>query len=96
MKPRGKGGVVDSRLNVYGVQGLKVVGTCNVEFIGALGLTSVRPFHPSVERCIGKSSAFGQTMHPLTIATQNTHSTALVVAEKAAVIIAEDLGIQGV
>ena len=27
MKPRDKGGVVDERLNVYGVQGLKVAGT---------------------------------------------------------------------
>ena len=26
MKPREQGGVVDLRLNVYGVQGLKVVG----------------------------------------------------------------------
>ena len=28
MKPREKGGVLDSRLNVYGTQGLKVAGTC--------------------------------------------------------------------
>jgi hypothetical protein len=27
MKPREKGGVLDSRLNVYGVEGLKVAGT---------------------------------------------------------------------
>lgn len=26
MKPRDKGGVVDARLNVYGVKGLKVAG----------------------------------------------------------------------
>jgi alcohol oxidase len=26
MKPREKGGVLDERLNVYGVQGLKVAG----------------------------------------------------------------------
>lgn len=26
MKPRGEGGVVDPRLNVYGVQNLKVAG----------------------------------------------------------------------
>ena len=26
MKPRGVGGVVDERLNVYGTQGLKVAG----------------------------------------------------------------------
>lgn len=28
MKPQNEGGVVDARLNVYGVQGLKVVGKC--------------------------------------------------------------------
>ena len=27
MKPRSQGGVVDARLNVYGVKGLKVAGT---------------------------------------------------------------------
>lgn len=27
MKPREQGGVVDERLNVYGVEGLKVAGT---------------------------------------------------------------------
>ena len=26
MKPRGQGGVVDARLNVYGVQNLKIAG----------------------------------------------------------------------
>ncbi|KAI9571645.1 GMC oxidoreductase-domain-containing protein [Boletus coccyginus] len=46
MKPRNQGGVVDSRLNVYGMEGLK-----------------------------------------------NTYSTALLIREKAAVIIAEELGV---
>jgi hypothetical protein len=32
MKPRGKGGVVDERLNVYGVENLKVAGTKNYSF----------------------------------------------------------------
>jgi alcohol oxidase len=62
MKPRKQGGVVDSRLNVYGVRGLKVadlsIGPCNV--------------------------------------SANTYSTALVIGEKAAVIIAEELDIKGV
>ncbi|KAF8462186.1 alcohol oxidase-like protein, partial [Russula ochroleuca] len=61
MKPRKQGGVVDSRLNVYGVRGLKVadlsIGPCNV--------------------------------------SANTYSTALVIGEKAAVIIAEELDIKG-
>ncbi|KAI9453456.1 alcohol oxidase-like protein [Lactarius psammicola] len=62
MKPRVRGGVVDSRLNVYGVRGLKVADL------------SVAP---------GNVSA-------------NTYGTALVIGEKAAVIIAEELGIKGV
>ncbi len=62
MKPRERGGVVDARLNVYGVRGLKVADL------------SVAP---------GNVSA-------------NTYGTALVIGEKAAVIIAEELGIKGV
>ncbi|KIK65269.1 hypothetical protein GYMLUDRAFT_39626 [Collybiopsis luxurians FD-317 M1] len=60
MKPREKGGVVDSRLNVYGVTDLKVAGI------------SISP---------GNVGA-------------NTYSTALTIGEKAAVIIAEDLGLK--
>ncbi|TFK74184.1 alcohol oxidase [Pluteus cervinus] len=59
MKPRGAGGVVDSRLNVYGVEGLKVADI------------SIAPQNVGA----------------------NTYSTALVIGEKAAVIIAEELGI---
>jgi alcohol oxidase len=62
MKPRVQGGVVDAKLNVYGVRGLKVADL------------SVAP---------GNVSA-------------NTYGTALVIGEKAAVIIAEELGIKGV
>jgi len=62
MKPRERGGVVDARLNVYGVRGLKVV---------------------DLSVALGNVSA-------------NTYGTALVIGEKAAVIIAEDLGIKGV
>ncbi|KAJ7237305.1 GMC oxidoreductase-domain-containing protein, partial [Mycena haematopus] len=61
MKPRNNHGVVDERLNVYGVQGLKV----------ADDLLSIAP---------GNVGA-------------NTYSTALVIGEKAAVLIAEELGI---
>lgn len=59
MKPRERGGVVDSRLNVYGTQNLKVAD-CSIapENVGA-----------------------------------NTYNTAIAIGEKAAVIIAEDLGI---
>ncbi|KAI8990422.1 alcohol oxidase-like protein [Trametes punicea] len=60
MKKRHDGGVVDPRLNVYGVQGLKVA---------------------DMSICPGNVAA-------------NTYSTAVVIGEKAAVIIAEELGIQ--
>ncbi|KIJ67569.1 GMC oxidoreductase [Hydnomerulius pinastri MD-312] len=62
MKPREQGGVVDPRLNVYGVQGLKVADLSIV---------------------------------PSNVAA-NTYSSALVIGEKAAVIIAEELGIKNV
>ena len=62
MKPRERGGVVDPRLNVYGVQGLKVA-----------------------DLSIGPSNV-----------SANTYSTALLIGEKAAVMIAEELGIKGV
>ncbi|KAJ7364301.1 GMC oxidoreductase-domain-containing protein [Mycena albidolilacea] len=62
MKPRDQGGVVDPRLNVYGVKNLKVADL------------SIAPSN------VGS----------------NTYNSALVVGEKAAVLIAEDLGIKGV
>lgn len=59
MKPREKGGVVDSRLNVYGTKGLKVADlSIAPENIGA-----------------------------------NVGNTAFAIGEKAALIIAEDLGL---
>ncbi|KII85161.1 hypothetical protein PLICRDRAFT_116683 [Plicaturopsis crispa FD-325 SS-3] len=62
MRPREKGGVVDSKLNVYGVKGLKVADL------------SIAPSNVAA----------------------NTYSTTLAIAEKAALIIAEELGIKGV
>ncbi|SJL09655.1 related to alcohol oxidase [Armillaria ostoyae] len=62
MKPRDQNGVVDVRLNVYGIQNLKVADM------------SIAPSNVSA----------------------NTYNTALIIGEKAAVIIAEDLGIEGV
>ena len=59
-----KGGVVDSYLNVYGINGLKVANL-------SIGL-SIGPGNVSV----------------------NTYSIALVIGEKAAMIIAEELGIR--
>lgn len=62
MKPREQSGVVDARLNVFGVQNLKVADA---------------------------------SIAPLNVGA-NTANTALIIGEKAAIIIAEELGIQGV
>ncbi|KAE9390923.1 alcohol oxidase [Gymnopus androsaceus JB14] len=59
MKPRAAGGVVDPRLNVYGVENLKVADLSTV---------------------------------PLNVGA-NTYNTALIVGEKAFLIVAEDLGV---
>jgi len=59
MKPEEDRGVVDARLNVYGVSNLKVAD---------------------------------MSISPLNVGT-NTYSTALLIGERAAMIIAEDLGI---
>ncbi|KIK56895.1 hypothetical protein GYMLUDRAFT_173601 [Collybiopsis luxurians FD-317 M1] len=61
MKPRTEGGVVDSRLNVYGVHNLKVA---------------------DLSICPSNVGA-------------NTYNTALLVGEKAFLIIAEELGLPG-
>ncbi|KAG2072312.1 alcohol oxidase-like protein [Suillus decipiens] len=60
MKPEADKGVVDTRLNVYGVSNLKVAD---------------------------------MSISPLNVGT-NTYSTALLIGERAAIIIAEDLGIK--
>ena len=80
MKARDKGGVVDERLNVYGVKGLKIAGELflvpftRTAFIFICADCSITP---------GNVGA-------------NTYNTAIAIGEKAAVIIAEDLGIEGV
>ncbi|KAJ3828239.1 hypothetical protein F5880DRAFT_1472940 [Lentinula raphanica] len=62
MKPREAGGVVDSRLNVYGVENLKVADI------------SIAPSNVGA----------------------NTNNTALVIGEKAFLLIAEDLGLPSI
>ena len=42
MKPREEGGVVDSKLNVYGTQGLKVAGESRNPFPWLLGVYAER------------------------------------------------------
>ncbi|KAH9943781.1 alcohol oxidase-like protein [Amylocystis lapponica] len=62
MRPREKGGVVDERLNVYGIQGLKIADL---------------------------------SIAPSNVAS-NTYSTAVLIGEKAAVMVAEEMGISGI
>ena len=82
MKAREQGGVVDERLNVYGVQNLKIAG----KFIFFLK-KSLSPkllfFFSDCSIAPGNVGA-------------NTYNTAIAIGEKAAVIIAEDLGISGI
>jgi alcohol oxidase len=78
MKPREEGGVVDSRLNVYGTQNLKGAGKLYI-FVGRMELMLL----------------IDCSIAPANVGA-NTYNTALAIGEKAAVIIAEDLGIKGV
>ena len=80
MKPREHGGVVDERLNVYGTQNLKIAGKYPIIFV----IHILNPFFFS--DCSIAPSNVGA----------NTYNTAIAIGEKAAVIIAEDLGIKGV
>ncbi|KAK0449786.1 GMC oxidoreductase-domain-containing protein [Desarmillaria tabescens] len=79
MKPLQKMGVVDSRLNVYGIQNLKVAGK-----FGAFVCLSVAHM-PHEDLSIAPSNVGA-----------NTYNTTMIIAEKAAIIIAEELGIKGV
>jgi alcohol oxidase len=81
MKKRDAGGVVDDRLNVYGVQGLKITGM-------------IGPSAPLSRKIVWLTrSSTDLSICPKNVGA-NTYSTALAIGEKAATIIAEDLGIQ--
>ena len=82
MKPREQGGVVDARLNVYGVQNLKIAGNFPTILLEGVCLISDL-FCSDCSITPGNVGA-------------NTYNTAIAIGEKAAVIIAEDLGIKGV
>ena len=82
MKAREQGGVVDERLNVYGVQCLKIAGKY-YSFLFFWKNSILILFSPD---CSIAPSNVGA----------NTYNTAIAIGEKAAVIIAEDLGIKGV
>ena len=79
MKPREQGGVLDSKLNVYGVEGLKVADC------------SIPPSNVGTVCCM-----LCTIPDDFSTCLQNTYSTTLAIAEKAALIIAEELGIEGV
>lgn len=72
---------MDARLNVYGVQGLKVAGMVIRRLRSILKLNS--------NFMIDCSIAPGNV-------GANMYNTAIAIGEKAAVIIAQDLGIEGV
>ena len=80
MKRREARGVVDSRLNVYGTRNLKIAGTCFL----------MPQFILCHNWCCADCS-----IAPGNVGA-NTYNTAIAIGEKAAVLIAEDLGIIGV
>lgn len=87
-----KHGVLDERLNVHGVQGLKVadLSICPDN----VGCNTYVNAHPSPHMCDPCTEDRG--MHvtaPLTC--NNRYSTALLIGEKCAVLTAEDLGYSG-
>lgn len=69
MKPREQGGVVDSRLNVYGVQGLKVAGKHSLQmFVQHLlvylrAIVDVSYLLDSSKQDIGSSLVFPQAFY---------------------------------
>ena len=83
MKPREQGGVVDARLNVYGVQNLKVAGNYILPFFCEEFVINKYLIPSDCSIAPGNVGA-------------NAYNTAIAIGEKAAVIIAEDLGIKGV
>ena len=81
MKPREQGGVVDARLNVYGVQNLKIAGNYLHNLLEEFSKYLI---HFVISDCSIAPGNVGA----------NTYNTAIAIGEKAAVIIAEDLGIK--
>jgi alcohol oxidase len=81
MKSRDQGGVVDERLNVYGIQNLKIAGRESLS--------------PLVTYLVDGLTRTDLSIFPENVGS-NTYNTAIAIGEKAAVIIAQDLGIMGV
>lgn len=96
MKPREQAGVVDSSLSVYGIQNLKVAGTSH--WLGYdCQLTNL------LDMSIAPSNVGANTYNTASatpsipyLARLLTSRYRLVIGEKAAVIIASELGIKGV
>jgi alcohol oxidase len=84
MKPRDQGGVVDSKLNVYGLQGVKVAGTLVARKSDVSATDDI--FIPLL---IGRKDL---SISPGNVGA-NTYSTAIAIGEKAALLVAEELGI---
>ena len=85
MKPREQGGVVDERLNVYGIQNLKIAGNYPTTLLFFF-FEKIDIYLTFFSDCNISPDNVGA----------NTYNTAIAIGEKAAVIIAEDLGIKGV
>jgi len=81
MKPRNQGGVVDERLNIYSTTNLKVAG----KFVQMSYPWSWAYYIPFADMSIIPGNVGA-----------NTYNTAIAIGEKAAVIIAQDLGINGI
>ncbi|KAH9921130.1 uncharacterized protein B0H18DRAFT_1121543 [Fomitopsis serialis] len=81
MKPREQNGVVDSRLNVYGVSSLKVIGAQDL------------PAEPRLVSCLvcTEDVCDRHVIAPSNVCA-NTNSTAIAIGEKAANIILKELG----
>lgn len=81
MRAREEFGVVDSRLSVYGTSNLKLAGTSSL------------PPH-FLDSSDASFATIDLSICPNNLGT-NTYSVALTVGEKAAELIAQDLGIKG-
>lgn len=97
MKPREQGGVVDSALNVYGVKGLKVAGMYLNVVSHCRKLTSCictdMSIAPSNVGSVRHTSLQNRSAR-LMLSLQNTYSSAVLIGEKAATIIASELGVK--
>ena len=92
MAPREKGGVVDKDLNVYGVTKLKVAGTSTSSSCKSQHFLS-EATNPKFHTNMLTFTAPDLSICPENVGA-NTNNTALMIGEKAAAIIAEELGLQ--